>query len=265
MSANTSASQVTYGSYLRVPELLQLQHAQSTPEHPDELHFIVVHQSHELWFKLVLQDLERIVAALDADDPLTVCRILRRTNHVVAELVGQLETLNDLPPWSLNEFRGYLGTASGLQSEQFREIELLSGLRDEAHLQILRRLADGEIPPRVARRLEQRSLAAALLDAGARAGVEDWEEVYVHPERFGLFHLACEALMDYDQLWVGWRRAHVTMIERILGPSTRGTAGMALSYLLRTTEYRFLPQLWEIRHGLAVRGGGQLVDDGPRR
>jgi tryptophan 2,3-dioxygenase len=256
--ATKAGDEFTYGSYLRVPELLTLQQPASV--HDDELHFIVIHQAQELWFKLVLADVERVVEALERDDFLTVLRVMRRVNHVIKVLVDQLWTLNDLPPWSLHEFRSYLGSASGLQSIQFREFEILSGLRDEAHMSILRRLADGEIPPELTPRLAQRSFCDAHLAAGARQSIVAWEDLYTRAADYGDFYLVTEALMDYDQLWLHWRRTHVTLIERILGPATRGSSGMALSYLLRTTEYRFFPHLWSLRHDLAVRGGGELVN-----
>jgi tryptophan 2,3-dioxygenase len=256
-----TAGELTYLSYLKVPELLELQQPMSDPEHPDELQFIVVHQAAELWFKLMLHDLERVVQAFEADDLFTVCRVMRRVNNVVDLVVGGLRALEDLPAWSLHEFRGYLGTASGLQSLQFRELELLGGLRDPSHRKILERASgDGGLPPALARRLEQTSLADAHQAAARRAGIGSWEDVYVHAADHAQFYFATEALMDFDRGFVRWRRAHVGLLERILGPRTRGTAGMALSYLVRTVDYRFFPYLWDVRHELAVRGGGELVE-----
>lgn len=253
--------EVTYLSYLKVPELLELQRPMSDPVHPDELQFIVVHQASELWFKLMLQDLDRVILALEADDFFTVCRVMRRVNNVVDLVVGGIRALDDLPPWSLHEFRGFLGTASGLQSVQFRELELLAGLRDGGHRKILERVSDDEeLSAVLRRRLDQTSVAEAHQAAARRAGIESWEDVYVHAEQHADLYFATEALMDFDRGFVRWRRAHVGMIEGILGPQTRGTAGMALSYLIRTVDYRFFPYLWDVRHDLAVRGGGELVE-----
>lgn len=261
LAAMVTAGDITYLSYLKVPELLELQQPMSDPVHPDELQFIVVHQAAELWFKLILQDLERVVEAFEADDLFTVCRVLRRVNNVVELVVGGLRALEDLPAWSLHEFRGYLGTASGLQSHQFRELELLAGLRDAGHRKILDRASDnGELPAAIARRLAQTSVAEAHQAAARRAGIDTWEDLYVHAEQHAAFYFATEALMDFDRGFVRWRRAHVTLIEGILGPRTRGSAGMALSYLVRTIDYRFFPYLWDVRHELAVRGGGELVE-----
>ena len=255
--------ELTYLTYLKVPELLSLQQPRSDPAHPEELHFIVVHQALELWFKLLLHDLERIVTALDDDDWSGALVLLRRVNDVMDTGLDQMRSLHDMPPWSLHRFRSYLGTASGLQSLQFRELELLSGLREERFLKALRVHADGKLPPALEARLAQRSLAEAHADAARRLGVVDeetWADVYVDPGPHGAFYVVCESLVDYDERWVRWRNEHVTLVERTLGPRTRGTAGTALTYLRRTAEYRYFPQLWDLRHDLAVRGGGELVD-----
>jgi len=251
---------LTYLTYLHVPELLALQHHRSDPPHPEELHFIIVHQSLELWFKLLLHDLERIIGALDADDWSGVLVLLRRVNDVMAFGLDQMRSLHDMPPWSLQEFRSYLGTASGIQSVQFRELEVLSGVRDEQYLKGLEVLSDDGIPPAVTKRLGQRSLAEAHAHAAARLGITDWAGFYADPGPNGVFYVVCESLVDYDERWIRWRNEHVTLVERTLGPRTRGTAGTAISYLQRTTRYRYFPQLWELRNDLSVRGGGELVE-----
>lgn len=251
---------LTYLSYLRVPELLDLQHPVSDPVHPEELHFIIVHQALELWFKLLLHDLERLIAAIDADDWPQGLVLLRRVNDVMTTGLDQMRSLHDMPPWGLQQFRGYLGSASGLQSVQFRELEILSGLREPAYLKALEVLSGGELPASVQDRLTQRSLTEAHLDAAARLGITDWAEFYMDPGVHGAFYVLCESLVDYDERWLRWRNEHITLVERTLGARTRGTAGTAISYLRRTTAYRFFPVLWDLRHDLSVRAGGELVD-----
>lgn len=251
---------LTYLSYLHVPELLGLQEPRSDPVHPDELHFIVVHQALELWFKLLLHDLERLVGALDADDWTGCLVVLERVNHVMETGLGQMRSLYDMPPRSLHEFRTYLGTASGLQSVQFRELELLSGLREDSYVKAVRALSGGELPDVLTRRLEQRSVAEAHRDVGVRHGIDDWAVVYLESERFPGLYSVCEALVDYDECWVRWRNEHITLVERTIGSRTRGTAGTAISYLERTRRYRFFPHLWEVRHALTLYGGGELVE-----
>jgi tryptophan 2,3-dioxygenase len=257
-----TADALTYGSYLHLDELLDLQILQSDPPHPEELHFIVVHQALELWFKLLLHDLERTIGCLDDDDWPAALGLLRRINDVMGTGLGQMRSLHAMPPWSLQQFRSYLGTASGLQSVQFRELELLSGLREPAHLNALRGFGGGELLPVLERRLAQRSLAEAFADAAARLGIADWADFYVDPGPHGAFYVLCEALVDYDDRWVRWRHEHILLVERTLGARVRGTAGTAITYLERTARYRYFPQLLELRNDLSVRGGGELVGRG---
>jgi tryptophan 2,3-dioxygenase len=254
------ADALTYGSYLRIDDLLSLQHLQSDPPHPEELHFIVVHQALELWFKLLLHDLERVIGHLDADDWPGALVLLRRVNDVMETGLDQMRSLHDMPPWSLQQFRSYLGTASGLQSVQFRELELLSGLRDPAYLKALEVFSGGALPDVLERRLAQRSLSEAHAEAAARLGITDWADFYTDPGEHGAFFVLCESLVDYDDRWVRWRNEHILLVERSLGARTRGTAGTAITYLERTVRYRYFPALWDLRNELSLRAGGELVD-----
>ena len=254
--------ELTYGSYLRVPELLALQRPRSRPPHPEELHFIVVHQALELWMKLLLHDLGRIVALLDGDDFPRALALLGRVNHTLEHALDQMRSLHSLPPWDLQQFRSYLGTASGSQSVQFRELELRSGLREPGYLKALEIEYGGRLPEPLATRLAQRSLAEAHAGAAARLGIDGlagWADFYVDPGPRTDFYLVCEALVDYDERWIRWRQEHVALVQRTLGDHARGTGGMAIAYLQRTTRYRFFPVLWALRDELVVRGGGQLV------
>lgn len=258
--APEEAEELTYGSYLRLDDLLTLQHLRSDPPHPEELHFIVVHQALELWFKLLLHDLERTIARIDDDDWPGALVLLRRVNDVMGTGLDQMRSLHAMPPWSLQQFRSYLGTASGLQSVQFRELELLSGLRDPHYLKTLEVFTGGTLLPVLHARLAQRSLAEAHADAGARLGIIDWADFYIDPGPHGAFFVLCEALVDYDDRWVRWRNEHILLVERSLGARTRGPAGTAIRYLEKTVRYRYFPALWELRNELSVRGGGELVD-----
>jgi tryptophan 2,3-dioxygenase len=257
-----NTDELTYGSYLRVPELLALQRPRSRPPHPEELHFIVVHQALELWMKLLLHDLGRIVGLLDGDAFGRALALLGRVNHTLEHALDQMRSLHTLPPWDLHQFRSYLGTASGSQSVQFRELELRSGLREPAYLKALEIEHGGRLPAPLARRLAERSLADAHADAAARLGVADptgWADFYIDPGPRTDFYLVCEALVDYDERWVRWRQEHVALVQRTLGDHARGTGGMAIAYLQRTVRYRYFPVLWALRDELVVRGGGELV------
>ena len=130
--------QLTYSSYLKVPELLKLQDPQSSPQHHDELLFIIVHQTYELWFKELLHDLDAVVANLRAaganpksrDEVYEAARLLRRCTEITRVLVEQFTILETMLPTHFLAFRGKLEPASGFQSEQFRELEFLCGLKD---------------------------------------------------------------------------------------------------------------------------------------
>jgi tryptophan 2,3-dioxygenase len=262
--------ELTYGSYLRIPELLALQRPRSEPPHPEELHFIIVHQALELWMKLMLHDLERVIGLLDGDDFPPVLALLGRVNRTLEHGLDQMRSLHTLPPWGLQQFRSYLGTASGSQSVQFRELELLSGLREPAYLKALDIEYGGRLPAVLSDRLGRRSLADAHAEAAARLGIgragsgdgaarAAWADFYVDPGRRTDFYLVCEALVDYDERWARWRQEHVALVQRALGDHARGTGGMAIAYLQRTVRYRFFPALWALRDELVVRGGGELV------
>jgi tryptophan 2,3-dioxygenase len=261
---------LTYGTYLRIPELLDLQVPRSDPPHHEELHFIIVHQAIELWMKLMLHDLERTVALLDGDEWARALALLGRVNRTVACGLDQMRSLHTLAPWDLQQFRSYLGSASGSQSVQFRELELLSGLRDPAYLKALDVEYGGRLPEVLAGRLAERSLADAHAAAAERLGIgaagaepeaqrAAWADFYVDPGRRADFYLVCEALVDYDERFIRWRHEHVALVQRALGDHARGTGGMAITYLQRTTRYRFFPALWALRDELVVRGGGELV------
>jgi tryptophan 2,3-dioxygenase len=257
-----SHDELTYGSYLRVPELLALQRPRSRPPHPEELHFIVVHQALELWMKLLLHDLGRIIDLLEADAFARALALLGRVNRTLEHGLDQMRSLHSLPPWDLQQFRSYLGTASGSQSVQFRELELRSGLREPAYLKALEIEYGGTLPEPLAARLAERSLAEAHQAAAERLGAGDVRslaDLYVDPGPHTDFYLVCEALVDYDERWIRWRQEHVALVQRTLGDHARGTGGMAIAYLQRTTRYRFFPALWALRDELVVRGGGQLV------
>ncbi len=236
--------EVTYLSYLRVEELLTLQNPRSKPEHPDELLFIVVHQSSELWFKVMLHELDTLIGHMESGDTLASLTAMRRVNALMRIVASQLSALDTLPPQRFAEFRGYLGTASGGQSHQFRAIEAVSGLRDDHFMQVLRE--HGPVPPSVEHALSRPTLQE-LFHGLLRHHDTTLETVYGAPARTPLFLLA-ESLIEYEQGFGLWRFLHVQLVERIIGPQTGGTGGtLGAKYLQRTLSQRFFPDLWEVR------------------
>jgi aminocarboxymuconate-semialdehyde decarboxylase len=266
-----SENRLTYSSYLRIPELLALHHPVSSPPHHDELLFIIIHQTYELWFKELLHDLDAVVANLRAagadpasrDGVYEAARLLRRCTEIMRVLVEQFTILETMLPSHFLAFRGKLNPASGFQSEQFREIEFLCGLKDEkmlryhqltpeTHAILHRRLSEdslhdvffqalkslGKLPEMNANatdreRFDSRAKAVQALYQDER-NHRDWIDV-------------CERLTEFDELVVSWRLRHIQMVERTIGVrmGTGGSTGS--SYLKLTLEKKFFPELWEAR------------------
>jgi aminocarboxymuconate-semialdehyde decarboxylase len=266
-----SPGQLTYSSYLKVPELLELQQPQSVPPHHDELLFILVHQTYELWFKELLHDLDAVVANLQKagaapqshDEVYEAARLLRRCTEITRVLVEQFTILETMLPTHFLAFRGLLEPASGFQSEQFREIEFLCGLKDEKMLRYHR--PTPEAYASLKRRLEEPSLRDVFFgalqamgklapaaegatererfEARARAVHELYKDEHHHRDWIDV----CERLTEFDELVVSWRLRHIQLVERIIGirMGTGGSTGV--SYLKLTLDKKFFPELWEAR------------------
>lgn len=238
--------QLSYGSYLRIPELLHLQ--QTLSDEHDELLFIVAHQVYELWFKVVLFELESARDRIDADDVFFARHRLRRVHVVERLLVEQIEVLETMSPQDFLAFRSRLAPASGFQSVQFREIEFLSGLKEPGYLERLE--ASQEEVARLRGRLDQPTLDDAFRALIKRRGSPSLLDVFRDRDRFGDLFDLCEALLDHDEAFAHWRARHVLMVERQIGSKT-GTGGSSgVKYLRTTLGKRFYPELWEVRSAL---------------
>lgn len=237
---------LSYGSYLKIPELLSLQQILSD-EH-DELLFIVAHQVYELWFRVVLHELEGARSNIDADDLFTAVHRLQRILVIERLLVEQISVLETMSPQDFLAFRYKLSPASGFQSVQFREIEFLSGLKNPGYLARLE--VSPEEKARLEKRLAEPSLADALKSLIERRGSPSLVDIYKDRERYGDVFSLCEALLDHDETFAEWRMRHVLMVERQIGskPGTGGSSGAR--YLRSTLDKRFFPDLWELRSNL---------------
>src|SRR5467141_2613853 len=234
---------LSYGSYLRLLELLQLQTGLS--EEHDELLFIVAHQAYELWFKVVLHELAGARSRIEADDILYARHLLRRVYVIEKLLVEQIEVLETMSPQDFLAFRSQLAPASGFQSVQFREIEFLSGLKEPKYLARIE--ATPEEMSRLRRRLDEPSLHDAFRSLVARRGSPSLVDIFRDRERYGDMFDLCEALLDHDQAFAHWRARHVLLVERQIGSKT-GTGGSSGAEYLRTTlGKRFFPDLWDVR------------------
>lgn len=239
-----SDAEVTYSNYLRLGELLSLQTPRSEPEHPDELLFIVVHQASELWFKLILHELNSLIGELMEYDTLGALGVIKRVNALVRIVTAQLNALETLPPQRFAQFRENLGTSSGSQSIQFRAIEAVSGMRDSHFMNAL--AEKGEIDPLIRSALDRPTLQDLFDDLLAKHDVT-MEQIYSEQNQRPLQMLA-EGLLEYEQGFAMWRFLHVQLVERIIGPEASGTGGtLGSRYLQRTVSQRFFPKLWAIR------------------
>ncbi|MDB4885882.1 MAG: tryptophan 23-dioxygenase [Gemmatimonadetes bacterium] len=235
-------NEVTYGSYLALEQILALQHPRS--QHPDELLFIIVHQSSELWFKEILHEMDLLIDSMTRHQPEFALFRMGRINALMRIVSAQLAALETLPPQHFAEFRTHLGSSSGSQSVQFRAIEAASGLREPHFMQVLSE--HGPIPPVVQRALERPALQELFLALLAAEGTE-LEGLYTGDRPTVLFFLA-EAMLEYEQQFGQWRFQHVQLVERILGPMTGGTGGtLGAKYLARTIDQKFFPALWAVR------------------
>lgn len=235
---------IDYPSYLALDELLALQRPLSKPEHPDELLFIVVHQSSELWFKVILRDLDAFADALGKRNPGLALWLMQRVNGLMRIVSAQLSSLALLPPQHFAAFRRNLGSSSGSQSVQFRAIEAASGLRERWFVEILEQ--QGGVPPEVKRWLDRPTLQDIFLDFLGKEGTS-LEQLYLGPGPTLHFFLA-EALLEYEMEFAQWRFKHAQLVERMLGPGTTGTGGSeGASMLHRTTGIRYFPRLAEVR------------------
>jgi tryptophan 2,3-dioxygenase len=250
---------LSYNSYLRVQDLINLQDCRSDPAHHDELLFITVHQAYELWFKQILHELDAAISLLGEDRLTAATRAVQRIVEIEKLLVTQIHILESMTPISFLAFRDELNPASGFQSMQFREVEFSSGLKDES---ILREFdEDPFAQERLKRRLELPTLADSFFEALERRGLVFEEgstsarekrtrailEILTHFEtRYEEFQLA-EALMEHDEYFSLWRSHHIKMVERMVG-AKRGTGGSeGVGYLKTTLDKKFFPELWEAR------------------
>jgi tryptophan 2,3-dioxygenase len=253
---------LTYGTYLKLDELLALQRPVSAgPEH-DETLFIVIHQVYELWFKQILHELGHLQPALEAGDEAVVHAGFKRILTILKVLVSQIDVLETMTPVSFQAFRHRLDTASGFQSLQFREVEHVLGRRKPGMLShygeqgrerleelrrrrslydsFLRHLAGRgyPVPPAV---LERDPSGPPPEDPEVR---EILLEIY---HRDPPAREVCERMVDLDEGIQEWRYRHVKMVERTIG-TRHGTGGSAGAEYLRTTlTPPLFPDLWTIR------------------
>jgi tryptophan 2,3-dioxygenase len=258
---------LTYSSYLCLPELLTLQQPQSTPPEHDEMLFIVIHQTYELWFRLMLHELEKVKRDFSSGDLYGAIHTIHRCRTIMKTLVGQLDILETMTPMSFTSFRDRLDTASGFQSTQFRELEFTLGYKRKNVLKYLP--AGGEVHAAVERRLHERSVVDHFYDFLEKQGStipaelrdRDVTEPAVANEHVqqGLLLLyksrpdlviLFEVMTDFDEGFQEWRYRHVKLVERTIGSKT-GTGGSpGVEFLKKSLFMPVFADLWAIRHKL---------------
>jgi tryptophan 2,3-dioxygenase len=247
--------QLSYASYLRVPELLSLQTPIADPAAHDELLFITVHQAFELWFKEIAYELESARDRMLEGETFATRHYLERVHAIERILIEQIAVLETMSPQDFLEFRSNLSPASGFQSLGFREIEFLSGLGNRSYLNLAetpeeranleRRLAEPSLWDGFRAAMEHHGLPMPEADEEARRA--SLLKVFRDRDAFAELFALSEALLIYDELFSQWRFHHVLMVEREIGSKT-GTGGSSgASYLRTTLDKRFFPELWDVR------------------
>ncbi|MSR41165.1 MAG: tryptophan 2,3-dioxygenase [Phycisphaerales bacterium] len=260
--------QVTYGSYLKVPELLALQvpvskDSAGIPEH-DETLFIIIHQVYELWFKQQLHEGRFVARSLLAGDAVQASSTLKRMLTILKTMVQQIDVLETMTPVSFLSFRSFLANSSGFQSAQFREFEFLLGNKNPRvlahnvegtpeHRIILEQFAVPTLYDAFAKFLAKlgHAVPRELLERDVTQLPQEWPAMqdllltlyHHHPAE----RQVCELLVDLDEGIQEWRYRHVKMVERTIG-FKQGTGGSPGAAYLRSTLFNPLfPDLWAIR------------------
>ncbi len=263
---------LNYGSYLHLDELLGAQRPASSPAHHDELLFIIQHQTSELWLKLMIHELKSAAERFAADDPSTALKRLARVKHIQETMTHQWSVLATLTPSEYSEFRGSLGTSSGFQSYQYRELEFLLGNKNAGLLQVFDKQPEARAA--VAAALEAPSLYDEFLRWAWRRGlpvpaavlerdvtqaytvndelIDVFARVYENNDEFWDVYEACEELVDLEDNFQLWRFRHLRTVQRTIGMGT-GTGGSSgAKFLERALSITFFPELFEVRTRIAA-------------
>ena len=256
---------MSYGDYLQLDSLLTSQ--QRLSDHHDEMLFIVIHQTSELWMKLILHEMTAAIQAIADDQLERSFKMLARVSKIQQQLIQSWSVLSTLTPAEYLEFRDSLGHSSGFQSYQNRQIEFSLGFKNAQMLRVYEHetalfaqlnddLQTPSIYDETVRAMHRRGLPIdeAVLnrdvtqDWEADASVEAaWAIVYQDVEQYWDLYELGEKLLDIGSQQQMWRFNHMSTVERIIGqkPGTGGSSGV--SYLRRVLDHRFFPELWSVR------------------
>lgn len=250
---------MTYGRYLALDQLLAAQHPLS--DRHDELLFIIIHQTKELWLKQIIAELLPAKALVREGRLIEAYKGLARVSRIQAVMTLSWDVLATMTPSDYTRFREVLGSSSGFQSDQFRAVETLLGVRgggvpgplttqaaaqpslwDDANAALA--AAGFAVPPAL---LTRDWPAPYAPDEQVR---EAWAQVYRDPTRYWALYQLAEKLVDIDDAMATWRHKHVLTVSRVIG-GKRGTGGTAgVPYLESTLTKRAFPELWSLRTDL---------------
>src|SRR3954465_7103788 len=263
---------LTYANYLDLEKLLTLQNPRSSPAEHDEMLFIVIHQTYELWFKKLLHEFEKVKPALSAGDLFGAIHSFKRTRTIMKTLVGQIDILETMTPSSFSSFRDRLETASGFQSVQFRELEFLLGYKRDSALAHVK--PDFPGADRLRLRLTERTVIDHFYDFLETRGAQIPDELKqrdlsqpnepneaVQREILKLYQSAPEVsilfelMTDFDEGLQERRYQHLKLVERTIG-AKKGTGGSpGVPFLKESLFKSIFPDLWAIGHQMGVRAG----------
>ena len=262
VSFGEQGAQLTYGSYLRLSQLLDAQHLESDPPAHDELLFITIHQVYELWFKQLLHEVtsarDAMLAGVDGGRLWWAQHLLTRVHVIERVLVQQIDVLETMTPQDFLQFRQRLAPASGFQSVQFRELEFLSGAKDPTYLKRFKGITPAErehLDARLAEPTLWDAFLAVLRSMGMPADTDEDVTASLRAaahdrDRHAVVGALAEALLQHDELAASWRARHVVMVERMIGAKS-GTGGSSGSTYLRSRlPVQYYPLLWELRSAL---------------
>jgi tryptophan 2,3-dioxygenase len=261
------SSRMSYASYLQLPTLLSAQQPVSSPEHHDEMLFIIQHQTTELWLKLVLHELRSAAEHLRADNLGSALKEIARVKHIQKTLTEQWSVLATLTPTEYSQFRGFLGNSSGFQSSQYRAVEFVLGNKNRKMLPVFE--SDPEAHEQLRLLLEAPSIYDEFLAYLHRQGFDIPESVLnrdvtraheFSPELVPVFkHIyenaaenwgayeACEELVDLEDNFQLWRFRHLRTVQRTIGMKTGTGGSTGADFLQKALELTFFPELFAVR------------------
>ncbi|RYG11852.1 MAG: tryptophan 2,3-dioxygenase [Caulobacteraceae bacterium] len=262
---SSQPSSITYSGYLSLDDLLAAQHPLS--DQHDEMLFVIIHQTKELWLKQILHEVALAQSLVRVGDLVPAYKSLARVSRIQSVMTMSWDILATMTPADYLRFRGVLGSSSGFQSDQFRRFEAALGLKDARFLRFHEDRPEAHAALKAA--IDAPSLYDDALSQLAIAGLPvpvevlnrdvsqpyepseaveaAWLEVYRDTERWWPFYQLAEKLVDLDDALLTWRHKHVVTVERIIG-RRRGTGGTdGVGYLTETLQRRCFPELWSLR------------------